>query len=59
MPLASACRGQIFSGTGVDVGEKAGQLSFEELEGRGSMVASANNPVFLHIAGFCATLTAG
>jgi hypothetical protein len=52
MPLDSACRNKIFSGAYADVGEKAGQLSFEELGGRGSSAASANNPVFLHIAGF-------
>jgi len=52
MPLASACRNKIFSGAGAEVGEKAGQLSFEELGGRGSRAAPANNPVFLHIAGF-------
>jgi hypothetical protein len=52
MPLDSACRNKIFSGAGADVGEKACQLSFEELGGRGSSAASANNLIFLHIAGF-------
>jgi len=52
MPLASACRNKIFSGAGTDIGEKSGQPSFEELGGRGFSAASANNPVFLHIAGF-------